>query len=96
MGSRPLANTMHFRAAVLRCSAFAVAAVLLMGVALQPVKTAAEEKADEQSLALNGSAVHTDLGMDYYYAALFSETPDVDAEQLAAQDRLKPPFRTVS
>lgn len=89
MGSRSLANTMHFRAAVLRCSAFAVAAVLLMSVALLPVKSVAEEKADEQSLALNGSAVHTDLGMDYYYAALFSETPDVDAEQLAAQDRLR-------
>lgn len=35
---------------------------------------------------LNGTAIHTSLQLDYYYAALFSESPSEDSQTLLWQD----------
>lgn len=40
-------------------------------------------------LLLNGTAVHTSLQLDYYYAALFSESLSPDPQQLLWQDNLR-------
>ena len=40
-------------------------------------------------LLLNGTAVHTSLQLDYYYAALFSELLSPDPQQLLWQDNLR-------
>ena len=37
-------------------------------------------------LFLNGTAIHTSLQQDYYYAALFSESPSEDSQTLLWQD----------
>ena len=46
---------------------------------------ATPSRASDQ-LILNGTAVHTSLQQDYYYAALFSDSPSDDAQTLLWQD----------
>lgn len=47
------------------------------------------EQLNSEPLALNGSAVHTDLQLDYYYAALFSEANTPEPDELLAHKNLR-------
>ncbi|MDB4456195.1 TonB family protein [bacterium] len=50
------------------------------------ITTLASSSHASDQLVLNGTAIHTSLQLDYYYAALFSESQSEDAQTLLWQD----------
>lgn len=83
----------QFIFAHIRDSVFAAVCLSVVATALAfftaPVTSENAAAEDKAALVLNGTAVHTNLQLDYYYAALFSETPSADTEALSAQDNLR-------
>lgn len=83
----------QFIFAHIRDSIFTAACLSVVATALTfftaPVTSENAAAEDKAALVLNGTAVHTNLQLDYYYAALFSETPSSDTEALSAQDNLR-------
>ncbi len=55
-------------------------------IAYFSIMTVASPSRASDQLVLNGTAIHTSLQLDYYYAALFSELPSNDPQTLLWQE----------
>ena len=62
---------------------------MVIAIAFLPASQIHAEQLNSEPLALNGSAVHTDLQLDYYYAALFSEANTPEPDELLAHKNLR-------
>ena len=78
----------HIRDGVFAAVCLSVVATALTFVTA-PVTSQHVAAEDKAPLVLNGTAVHTNLQLDYYYAALFSEIPSADTAALSSQDNLR-------